>query len=134
VALADPRALSHQRALRWRKRLLSTRSLGQLAPVLGTCYKWPVTAANSVAYPHIVSCEDVRGGEPVVEGTRVPVVALVRAHQLGMDFEEILLQFPGLGPEGLHAALLYYLDHRTEIEALIERDASAPAGALEIEI
>jgi uncharacterized protein (DUF433 family) len=76
----------------------------------------------------------VRGGEPVVEGTRVPVVALVRAHQLGMDFEEILLQFPGLGPEGLHAALLYYLDHRTEIEALIERDASAPAGALEIEI
>jgi uncharacterized protein (DUF433 family) len=70
----------------------------------------------------------------LVEGTRIPVVALVRAHQLGMDFDEILVQFPGLAPEGLHAALLYFLDHRAQIDALIARDLTPPSAALELEV
>jgi len=93
-----------------------------------------VTAANPLVYPHITHHGGVRSGEPVVEGTRIPVVALVRAHQLGMDFDEILVQFPGLAPEGLHAALLYYLDHRAQIDALIARDLTPPSGALELEV
>jgi len=99
-----------------------------------SCYKCRVTAANPLVYPHITHHGDVRSGEPVVEGTRIPVVALVRAHQLGMDFDEILVQFPGLAPEGLHAALLYYLDHRAQIDALIARDLTPPSGALELEV
>ena len=84
-----------------------------------------------VAYPHIVRDPSVRGGDPVVEGTRVPVAALVRAHQLGMDFDEILVQFPTMKPEGLHAALLYYLDHTEEIDAILEAANTAPEGALD---
>lgn len=99
-----------------------------------SCYKCCVTAANPLVYPHITHHAGVRSGEPVVEGTRIPVVALVRAHQLGMDFDEILVQFPGLAPEGLHAALLYYLDHRAQIDALIARDLTPPSGALELEV
>jgi uncharacterized protein (DUF433 family) len=99
-----------------------------------SCYKFRVTAANPLVYFHITQHGGVRSGEPVVEGTRIPVVALVRAHQLGMDFDEILVQFPGLAPEGLHAALLYYLDHRAQIDALIARDLMPPSGALELEV
>lgn len=71
----------------------------------------------------------VRGGEPVVGGTRIPVAAVVRAHQLGLEFDEILVQLPSLRPEGLHAALLYYLDHQEQIDAILARDGEAPPGA-----
>jgi hypothetical protein len=45
-----------------------------------------------------------------------------------MDFNEILVQFPSLRPEHLHAALLYYFDHRAEVDALIaEAEMPPPA-------
>lgn len=92
-------------------------------------YKFRVATPVRAAYPHIVHAPSVRGGEPSVEGTRIPVATLVRAHQLGMDFDEILVQFPTLKPEGLHAALLYYLDHSEEIDAILAASAEAPPGA-----
>ena len=84
-------------------------------------------------YPHIASDPDLSGGQPVVEGTRIPVATLVRAHQLGMEFDEILIQFPGLTPQGLHAALLYYFDHQSEIEALLQSATKPPDGATPFE-
>lgn len=87
------------------------------------------TPARS-AYPHIVHAPGVRSGQPTVEGTRIPVATLVRSHQLGMDFDEILVQFPTLKPEGLHAALLYYLDHAEEIDAILAASAGPPPGSL----
>lgn len=65
----------------------------------------------------------------MIEGSRIPVATLVRAHQLGLDFDEILLQYPGLAPAQLHAAFLYYLDHRDEVEALLKQAEAAPPGA-----
>jgi uncharacterized protein (DUF433 family) len=92
-----------------------------------------VSQAVTGSYPHIVQNAAIRGGEPVVEGTRIPVAAIVRAHQLGLEFDEILVQLPSLRPEGLHAALLYYLDHQSEIDVILARDAGAPPGATEVE-
>ena len=92
------------------------------------------TPAKAKAYPHIVVSPDVSGGQPVVEGTRIPVTTIVRAHQLGMDFDEILVQFPGLKPEQLHAALAYYLDHQEELDALLERHQARAAGAAEVTV
>jgi uncharacterized protein (DUF433 family) len=87
-----------------------------------------VTATAS-GYPYICRDPGIAGGQPVIEGARIPVTTLVRAHQLGMDFDEILLQYPGLAPAQLHAAFLYYLDHKDEIEALLNQAEIAPAGA-----
>jgi uncharacterized protein (DUF433 family) len=80
-------------------------------------------------YPHIVLDPEVSGGQPVVEGTRIPVATLVRAHQLGLDFEEILTQYPGLGPADPHAALLYYLDHTVAVDALLQESTTPMPGA-----
>jgi uncharacterized protein (DUF433 family) len=67
----------------------------------------------------------------VLKGTRIPVATLVRAHQLGMDFGEILAQYPSLGPEDLHAALLYYFDHKPEIDDILEQmDAPVPGAVV----
>ena len=78
-----------------------------------------MTAAERIAYPHISFDNEVRGGMPVVAGTRIPVSTLVRAHQLGADFDEILGQYPNLTPNQLHAAFLYFHDHKEEVEAAI---------------
>ncbi len=85
--------------------------------------------AEEVRYPHILRDSRISGGQPIVEGTRIPVATLVVAHRHGMEFDEILLQYPSLTAEGLHAALLYYLDHRDEVEALVESARKAPPGA-----
>ena len=89
--------------------------------------------AKAATYPHIVRKPGTSGGQPVVEGTRIPVATIARAHRAGMDFDEILVQYPGLTPEKLHAALLYYLDHRGEIDVLIEAADEAPANATTVE-
>jgi uncharacterized protein (DUF433 family) len=47
-----------------------------------------------------------------------------------MDFDEILFQYPGLRPEHVHAALLYYFDNRAEIDALIAEAEDPPPGAV----
>jgi len=86
-------------------------------------------AAGRVPYPHIVQDASVSGGQPVVERTRLSVATLVRAHQLGMDLDEILVQYPGLTAAELHAALLYYLDHKADMDRLLEVADSALAGA-----
>lgn len=80
-------------------------------------------------YPHVTRDAGITGGQPVVAGTRIPVATLVRAHQLGMDFDEILVQYPSLRPVHLHAAIVYYLDHKNEIDALLREADAAPPGA-----
>ena len=49
----------------------------------------------------------VRGGEPVVRGTRIPVSVLADLERQGATREELLEDYPALTPESLEAALLY---------------------------
>lgn len=50
---------------------------------------------------------DVRAGEPVVRGTRVPVHVLADLADQGASREELLEDYPAVTPEALDAALLY---------------------------
>ena len=50
---------------------------------------------------------DVRAGEPVVRGTRIPVHMLGDLAEQGASREELLEDYPALTPEALDAALLY---------------------------
>ena len=62
------------------------------------------------------------------------MATLVRFHQLGMDFDEILAQYPSLTPGGLHAAFAYYFDNKAAIDRLIEKAAHPPEGATVLEV
>ena len=86
--------------------------------------------AKALSYPYVTRNPGILAGEPVIEGTRIPVSVLVRAHQLGLDFDEILTEYPGLIPTHLHAAFLYYHDHKDEIEAIIEENQKPPPGSV----
>jgi uncharacterized protein (DUF433 family) len=85
----------------------------------------PVGASTAIANSHIVLDED---GRAWIAGanTRVLQVAADRyAH--GWSPEEIHLQHPHLSMAQIHAALSYYYDHRTEMDAEIEREAQEAA-------
>lgn len=84
--------------------------------------------ATTSHYPHVVRDERIAGGQPLVEGTRIPVATVVRAHQLGMDFDEILTNHPSLTPAGLHGAFVYYFDHQDEVDRLLAEADEPPDG------
>ena len=55
--------------------------------------------------PHIVSDSEIRGGEPVIAGTRVPVRLILENLEAGHTFDEILENYPSLTRETIQAAL-----------------------------
>lgn len=56
---------------------------------------------------HVSIRPDVRAGEPVVRGTRVPVHVLADLANQGASREELLEDYPTVTPGALEAALLY---------------------------
>lgn len=68
-------------------------------------------------HPHIVKIEGVRGGQAIIEGTRIAVWHVVDYYyRVGLSVEEILLDWDALTPAQVFGALAYYHDHREEID------------------
>jgi uncharacterized protein (DUF433 family) len=59
------------------------------------------------AQRHVSIRPDVRAGEPVVRGTRVPVHVLADLADQGASRDELLEDYPAVTPEALESALLY---------------------------
>jgi uncharacterized protein (DUF433 family) len=74
------------------------------------------TAAVSA---HIVRNPRILSGEPIIEGTRVPVRAIVIAWHYEPDIDRMRKAYPPLWTEAIQAALAYYADHRPEIDEYI---------------
>jgi uncharacterized protein (DUF433 family) len=63
----------------------------------------------------------VQGGEPCVAGTRTPVRSIaILYYEIYQDRFEVQRALPHLTLEQIDTALTYYLDHKAEIDALIE--------------
>lgn len=76
--------------------------------------------ATATEYPHVELDEST--GMPYVRGTRFKLVQIVLDRlAYNWDADEIQRQHPQLTLAQVHAALAYYYDHRTKIDALIER-------------
>ena len=71
---------------------------------------------------HIVTDEEILGGEPIIKGTRTPVRAIVEMWRMGMPPEEITSHLPHLTLAQVFDALSYYSDHPAEIDAQIEEN------------
>jgi len=81
------------------------------------------------AHRYIVSVPEILGGEPVIEGTRTPVRAVVELWRGGTPAEEITLDLPHLTLAQVFDALSYYSDHTAEINDHIEANRlSEPQG------
>jgi len=72
---------------------------------------------------HIVRQEGFLGGSPHIAGHRVRVADIVVWHEKrGFSPDQIVDSFPGITLADVHAALAYYFDHSTEIEAEFQRE------------
>ena len=80
---------------------------------------------------HIAIDPHICGGKPCIKGTRVRVWDIHVWHDLqGMAPEEIVAEFPQVTVADVHAALVYYHDHRVILE---ERDRQAQQFVEELE-
>ena len=71
----------------------------------------------------------VCGGEPTIEGTRVPVSSIVVQWRFHQNLSRVHEAFPHVEVPTIKKALRYYEEHRQEIDGLIEeheRAANAP--------
>jgi hypothetical protein len=75
------------------------------------------------AYGELVrSCTGSPAASLTWAGPRGDVLAL---HEQGLSAEQIVREFTSLsGPADVYAALLYYHDHKSEIEADLKEDAT----------
>lgn len=55
----------------------------------------------------IVTMAGVRGGRPIVAGTRITVAEVLEMFGAGMTEADIIEAFPNLSPEDIRAALAY---------------------------
>ena len=78
--------------------------------------------ATPVIHPYIVSDQRLLDGEPVIQGTKTTVRAIVELWRLGTLPEEIPNHLPHLQLTQIFDALSYYSDHQAEINQYIERN------------
>lgn len=81
----------------------------------------------SEAYRHIVRSAGVRGGNAIVEGTRIAVHDVIGLLQNGETIDTLTANcFPQLTRFQVYGCLAYYEDHRGEIDLLVARQMAAP--------
>jgi uncharacterized protein (DUF433 family) len=66
-------------------------------------------------------------GEPIMEGTRVPVRVIVVAERYANDLDEIVRGYPMLDRASVEEALSFYARHREEIDRYIVENDDPPA-------
>jgi uncharacterized protein (DUF433 family) len=78
--------------------------------------------ATATNHPYVISDPDILSGEPIINGTRTPVRAIVENWRLGIAPEEIPSHLPHLTLAQVFDALSYFSDHQQEILDHIERN------------
>jgi uncharacterized protein (DUF433 family) len=80
----------------------------------------------STAYRYLVKLPGVRGGNTIVEGTRIGVHDVVGLFVNGAGVDDIVRSFPDLTRAQVYECLAYYEDHRDEVDTLVARQMSGP--------
>ena len=75
----------------------------------------------STGYRYLVNMSDVRGGNTIVEGTRIGVHDVVGLIVNGSSVDDVVRSFPDLIRAQVYECLAYYEDHRAEIDSLVAR-------------
>ncbi len=73
---------------------------------------------------YIVRDPAILAGVPIIEGHRIAVHHIVWWYQQGHSVEQIAQNF-SLSLSQVHAALLYYYEHQSEIDREIEENAAS---------
>ena len=81
-----------------------------------------VRSLSVASYPYLTKVPGVRGGNAIVEGSRVGVHDVVGLLQSGETIDTLVARcFPGVTRAQVYECLAYYEDHRGEIDLLVAR-------------
>jgi uncharacterized protein (DUF433 family) len=81
-------------------------------------------AMSATAKVHIETTPGTCGGRPRIAGTRIRVQDVYVWHELqGESPDEIVARYPELSLADVHAALMFYFDHRDDIQRQMREDA-----------
>ena len=84
-------------------------------------------AEISIGYRYITRKSGVRGGEAIIEGTRIGVHDVIGLLQNGETVDSILVTcFPGITKAQIYECLAYYEDHRDEVNLLVAEQMTDP--------
>ncbi|MCH8289758.1 DUF433 domain-containing protein [Candidatus Poribacteria bacterium] len=75
---------------------------------------------QTTKHRYIVRDDQILSSEPIIEGTRTPVRAIVELWRQSLLSDEIPSHLPHLTLAQVFDALSYYSDHQVEINAYIE--------------
>lgn len=79
-------------------------------------------SAVATQYAYITRVSGIRGGSPIVVGTRIGVHDVIGLLQNGETVDTVVaLSFPNLTRAQVYECLAYYEDHRGEIDLLVAR-------------
>ena len=82
----------------------------------------------ATAYRYLAQIPGVRGGNTLVEGTRIGVHDVVGLIVNGAGVDDVVRSFPDLTRAQVYESLAYYEDHRGEIDALVALQMSLAEG------
>ncbi len=94
------------------------RLKGMLEPLMAS-----VPTRTPTKHPHIERVEGVCGGEPVIEGTRIPVWIIAARVKRGETVAEIIEAYPWLTKAPVQDAIGYYHNHKEEVERAIYQNS-----------
>ena len=84
-------------------------------------------AEIATGYGYLTRKPGVRGGNVVIEGTRIGVHDVIGLLQNGGTADSILVTcFPSLSKAQVYECLAYYEDHRGEIDLLVAEQMDDP--------
>jgi len=78
----------------------------------------------ATAYRYLVKIPGVRGGNAIVENTRIGVHDVMGLIVNGASVDDVVRSFPSLTRAQVYECLAYYEDHRGQIDTLIARQMS----------
>ena len=85
-----------------------------------------MNAVQKSGHPwQIVRVPGICGGEPIVQGTRIPVKSIVVQWMQYRGVDRVRNAFPRLDSEAVQCALDYYANHTAEIDQLIQESEQA---------
>jgi uncharacterized protein (DUF433 family) len=79
----------------------------------------------ATGYRYLVNLPNVRGGNVIVDGTRIGVHDVVGLIVNGSTVDDVVRSFPDLTRAQVYECLAYYEDHRAEIDTLVARQMSS---------
>jgi uncharacterized protein (DUF433 family) len=103
---------------------VAVRQRNAKIPFSGYSGRISIIGMPATGYRYLVNLPNVRGGNTIIDGTRIGVHDVVGLIVNGSSVDDVVRSFPDVTRAQVYECLAYYEDHRAEIDTLVARQMS----------